>query len=332
MNKSFKSLYITEENGKFERNIIEREIDSLPEGDVLIKVRYSSLNYKDALSANGNKGVTRKYPHTPGIDASGIVEYSNCEDFKIGDKVLVTGYDLGMNTSGGFSEYIKVPSNWVVKLPQNLSLKEAMEYGTAGFTAALSVYKLISSVDKEMGDVLVTGGTGGVAVIAAKILIKLGYSVIVSTGKLEEQKETLLKLGVKDVIHRSEVDDNSGRPLLRPRWAGVIDTVGGNTLSTAIKTTSYNGAVTTCGNAGGIDFTSSVYPFILKGVTLYGIDSVECKMDLRLKLWDLLANEWKLKDLGDMVNDVSLNELGNSIDSIIEGRHVGRTVVDLEKL
>lgn len=332
MNKKFKSLYITEEEGGFKRNIIEREIDSLPEGEVIIKVKFSSLNYKDALSANGNKGVTRKYPHTPGIDASGIVEYSSCDDFKVGDEVLVTGYDLGMNTSGGFSEYIRVPSSWVVRLPKDLSLKEAMDYGTAGFTAALSVYKFINSVDKDMGDVLVTGGTGGVAVIAAKILIKLGYSVVVSTGKLEEQKDVLLNLGVKDVIHRSEVDDNSGRPLLRPRWAGVIDTVGGNTLSTAIKTTNYCGAVTTCGNAGGIEFTSSVYPFILKGVTLYGIDSVECPMNVRLKIWDLLSNEWKLDDLDDMVNVVSLEELNNSIDLIIAGKHVGRTVVDLEKM
>ncbi|HGM3506025.1 TPA: YhdH/YhfP family quinone oxidoreductase [Clostridioides difficile] len=332
MNKKFKSLYITEEEGSFRRNIIEREIDTLPEGEVLIKVKYSSLNYKDALSANGNKGVTRKYPHTPGIDASGIVEFSSCDDFKIGEEVLVTGYDLGMNTSGGFSEYIRVPSSWVVRLPKNLSLKEAMDYGTAGFTAALSVYKFINSVDKGMGDVLVTGGTGGVAVIATKILIKLGYSVVVSTGKLEEQKEVLLNLGVKDVIHRSEVDDNSGRPLLRPRWAGVIDTVGGNTLSTAIKTTNYCGAVTTCGNAGGIDFTSSVYPFILKGITLYGIDSVECPMNLRLKIWDLLSNEWKLDDLDDMVSVVSLEELNNSIDLIMAGKHVGRTVVDLEKI
>ena len=237
-----------------------------------------------------------------------------------------------MNTSGGFSEYIRVPSSWVVRLPKDLSLKEAMDYGTAGFTAALSVYKFINSVDKDMGDVLVTGGTGGVAVIAAKILIKLGYSVVVSTGKLEEQKVVLLNLGVKDVIHRSEVDDNSGRPLLRPRWAGVIDTVGGNTLSTAIKTTNYCGAVTTCGNAGGIEFTSSVYPFILKGVTLYGIDSVECPMNVRLKIWDLLSNEWKLDDLDDMVNVVSLEELNNSIDLIMAGKHVGRTVVDLEKM
>lgn len=332
MNKKFKSLYITEEEGDFKRNIIEREIDSLPEGEVIIKVKFSSLNYKDALSANGNKGVTRKYPHTPGIDASGIVEYSSCDDFKVGDEVLVTGYDLGMNTSGGFSEYIRVPSSWVVRLPKDLSLKEAMDYGTAGFTAALSVYKFINSVDKDMGDVLVTGGTGGVAVIAAKILIKLGYSVVVSTGKLEEQKDALLNLGVKDVIHRSEVDDNSGRPLLRPRWAGVIDTVGGNTLSTAIKTTNYCGAVTTCGNAGGIEFTSSVYPFILKGVTLYGIDSVECPMNIRLKIWDLLSNEWKLDDLDDMVNVVSLEELNNSIDLIMAGKHVGRTVIDLEKM
>lgn len=329
MNKEFKSLYVTENEGKFERSIITRDINELPEGDVLIKVSYSSLNYKDALSANGNKGVTRKYPHTPGIDAAGIVEESSSSEFKVGDEVIVTGYDLGMNTSGGFSEYIRVPSNWVVKLPKGLSLKESMHYGTAGFTAALSVYRLIQTVNPQDGDVLVTGGTGGVATISTKILVKLGYSVIVSTGKLEEQKEELLKLGVKDVIHRSEIDDKSGRPLLRPRWAGVIDTVGGNTLSTAIKTTNYCGAVTACGNAGGIEFTSSVFPFILKGITLYGIDSVECPMDLRLKLWDLLSNEWKSEKLDDMVNIVSLENLNEKIDSIIKGNHVGRTVVDL---
>lgn len=331
MNKEFRSLYVTENEGKFERNIVSRDINELPQGDILIKVNYSSLNYKDALSANGNKGVTRKYPHTPGIDACGVVEESSSSEFKVGDEVIVTGYDLGMNTSGGFSEYIRVPSNWVVKLPKGLSLKESMYYGTAGFTAALSVYKLIQTVKKEDGYILVTGGTGGVATIATKILVKLGYNVVVSTGKLESQKEELLKLGVVDVIDKSEIDDISQRPLLRPRWAGVIDTVGGNTLSTAIKTTNYCGAVTACGNAGGIEFNSSVFPFILKGITLYGIDSVECPMELRIKLWDLLANEWKSDKLENMVNIVSLEELNEKIDLIIKGNHVGRTVVDLNK-
>lgn len=329
MNKQFRALYITENEGEFERNIVNREIDSLPDGDILIKVNYSSLNYKDALSANGNKGVTRNYPHTPGIDAAGVIEESSCDKFNIGDEVIVTGHDLGMNTCGGFAEYIRVPSNWVIKLPKGLSLKESMYYGTAGFTAALSVFKLVQTVNKEDGDILVTGGTGGVATIAAKILVKLGYSVVIATGKVEEQREVLLNLGVKEVINRDEVDDNTGRPLLRPKWAGVIDTVGGNILSTAIKTTNYCGAVTACGNAAGISFSSSVFPFILKGITLYGIDSVECPMELRLKLWDLLANEWKPENLEDMVNIVSLEELNKKIDLIITGKHVGRTVVDL---
>lgn len=330
MNKKFKSLYVTENEGKFERNIVTRKISELPQGDVLIRVKYSSLNYKDALSANGNKGVTRKYPHTPGIDACGIVEESGSKEFEVGDKVIVTGYDLGMNTSGGFSEYIRVPSDWIVKLPKGLSLKESMYYGTAGFTAALSVYKLIQTVNTEDGYILVTGGTGGVATIAIKILIKLRYNVVVSTGKVESQKEELLKLGVIDVIDRSDVDDNSKKPLLRSRWAGVIDTVGGNTLSTAIKTTNYCGAVTTCGNVGGIEFNSSIFPFILKGITLYGIDSVECPMDLRIKIWDLLANEWKSDKLENMVNIVSLEELNEKIDLIIKGNHIGRTVLELK--
>ncbi|MPQ45130.1 YhdH/YhfP family quinone oxidoreductase [Clostridium tarantellae] len=328
MNKEFKCLYIQEKDGSFKRSIEKKYIDDLPQGEILINVKYSSLNYKDALSATGNKGVTRNYPHTPGIDASGIVVKSFNKCFKEGDKVLVTGYDLGMNTWGGFSEYIRVPASWVVKLPQELSLKESMYYGTAGFTAALSIYKLIQTVKKDDGDILVTGGTGGVASIAIKILVKLGYSVVVATGKLEEQKDILFKLGAKEVISKEEVNDKSSRPLLKSKWAGVIDTVGGNILSTAIKMTNYCGAVTACGNAAGGNFESSVYPFILKGVTLYGIDSVECPMDLRIKLWSLLASEWKPKNLDSMVNIISLERLDENINLILQGKHIGRTVIN----
>jgi putative YhdH/YhfP family quinone oxidoreductase len=326
----FKAMVVSETEGnKYSREIGQREISSLPEGEVLINVKYSSLNYKDALSATGNKGVTRKYPHTPGIDAAGVVAESSSESFKTGDEVIVTGYDLGMNTSGGFSEYIRVPGAWVVKLPKGLSLMESMIYGTAGFTAALSVYKMVQSgVKKEQGDILVTGATGGVGSIAIGILHKLGYSVVAGTGKAEA-KEMLLKTGAKDIILREELDDKSGRPVLRERWAGVIDTVGGNILATAIKTTKYGGSVTACGNVASHEFTSSVYPFILKGVNLLGVDSVQCPMELRLKLWDLLAEEWKPEVLALNVEEVALEGLDEKIAEILEGKIIGRTLVNI---
>lgn len=329
MNKTkFKALLV-KEIGKREvsREIVEREISDLPEGDVLISVKYSSLNYKDALSASGNRGVTRNYPHTPGIDAAGIVLESNNENFNPGDKVIVTGYDLGMNTSGGYGELIRVPAEWVVKLPNNLSLKESMIYGTAGFTAALSIYKLINSnIKPEDGDILVTGATGGVGSIAVSILAKLGYNVIASTGKLHE-KEMLIKMGAKEVIHREELDDKSGKALVKGRWAGVVDTVGGNILATAIKSTKYGGCVTCCGNVSSHEFSTSIYPFILRGVTLFGIDSVECPIDLRLDIWDMLSMTWKPDNLTNNVEEISLQELDEKIDMILQGKLKGRTIV-----
>lgn len=331
MNKNFKAMLVSErEEKKFEREIVTREIKDLPEGDVIINVKYSSLNYKDALSATGNKGVTRNYPHTPGIDAAGIVAESNNDSFKAGDKVIVTGYDLGMNTSGGYGEYIRVPAKWVVKLPDNLSLRESMVYGTAGFTAALSVYKLVNSgIKPSDGDILVTGATGGVGSIAVLILSKLGYDVIATTGKTSE-REMLLGIGAKDIVDRTEIDDVSGKALLKGRWAGVIDTVGGNILATAIKSTKYGGSVTCCGNVASHEFSTSVYPFILQGVTLFGIDSVKCPMDIRLKLWDKLSSDWKPNNLDTNVNEVSLEGLNEKIHMILEGKHKGRTIVNLD--
>lgn len=329
--KNFKAMVVNElEDNKFSREILTREISTLPEGDVLINVKYSSLNYKDALSSTGNKGVTKKYPHTPGIDAAGIVIESTCKGFNAGDQVIVTGYDLGMNASGGFGQYIRVPSDWVVKLPQNLSLKESMIYGTAGFTAALSIYKLIASgVSPSDGEILVTGATGGVGSIAVSILNKLGYKVIAATGK-PESKDMLLKLGAKDIILREELDDKSGRALLKERWAGVIDTVGGNLLATAIKSTKYDGSVTCCGNVASPELPISVYPFILRGVSVLGVDSVQCPMDLRLKIWNKLSNEWKPDNLNENSEEVSLEQLNYKIDIILEGKSKGRTVVNLD--
>lgn len=331
MNNNFKAMLVSEtETKEFHREIVTREIKDLPEGDILINVKYSSLNYKDALSATGSPGVTRNYPHTPGIDAAGIVAESNDDNLRAGDKVLVTGYDLGMNTSGGYGEYIRVPASWVVKLPENLSLRESMIFGTAGFTAALSVYKLVNSgVKPQDGDILVTGATGGVGSTAVSILNKIGYSVIGATGKTNE-KEMLIGLGAKDIIDRKEIDDASGRALLKGRWAGVIDTVGGNILATAIKSTNYGGSVTCCGNVSAHEFSTSVYPFILRGVTLFGVDSVQCPMDTRLNIWDKLASDWKPDNLNDNVDEVSLEELIKKIDIILEGKNKGRTIVNLD--
>ncbi|WP_378956664.1 YhdH/YhfP family quinone oxidoreductase [Pelosinus sp. sgz500959] len=327
----FKALVVTENNdNQFSRKIVDRKISTLPEGDVLINVKYSSLNYKDALSSSGNKGVTRKYPHTPGIDAAGVIIESKNETFHIGDKVLVTGYDLGMNTSGGYGQYIQVPADWVVKVPINLSLKETMIYGTAGFTAALSVYKLIhGGVKPADGNILVTGATGGVGSIAVGILHKLGYSVIAATGK-PDAKDMLLQTGAKDIILREELDDQSGRILLKGTWAGVIDTVGGNMLATALKSTNYGGSVTCCGNVASPELLTSVYPFILRGITLHGVDSVMCPMELRLELWSLLANEWKPYHLEQNVEEVSLDGLSQKIDLILQGKLQGRTIVNLD--
>lgn len=330
-NMSFRAMVVTEVTDKqFVREITQKHIDDLLAGDVLINVKYSSLNYKDALSASGNKGVTKKYPHTPGIDAAGVVEESSTLDFKLGDQVLVTGYDLGMNTSGGYAEYIRVPAHWVIRLPNNLDLRESMIYGTAGFTAALSCFKLINSgVTPDKGPVLVTGATGGVGSIALSILVKSGFDVVAVNGIVDET-DYLIELGAKEVISIAEADDQSGRPLLRPRWAGAIDTVAGNILSTAIKTTRYGGAVTCCGNVGAAEFHSSIFPFILNGVTLLGIDSVNCPNNIRMQVWNKIASDWKLDCLERITTELpSLEALDERIGLMLEGKSRGRVIVRL---
>ncbi len=332
MSTSFKAMLVTEEPDKtFTRTITQKTLDELPAGDVLIRVSYSSLNYKDALSATGNKGVTRKYPHTPGIDAAGVVEQSQVDAFAPGEEVLVTGYDLGMNTSGGFSEYIRVPADWVVKLPADLSLRESMIYGTAGFTAALSCRKLIQNgVKPENGPVLVTGATGGVGSVAVGILARSGYQVIAATTKPEEA-QYLKKLGAEEIIPVSEVDDASGRPMLKPRWAGAVDTVSGNVLTTAIKATQYGGTVTCCGNIISGEFSSSIYPFILNGVSLIGVDSVNCPTAERLLVWQKMATEWKLDALEAMTTELpNLEALDEHINMILKGKNKGRVIVKIQ--
>jgi len=329
-NQIFKALRVIEEEGKYIRRIEERKLADLPKGDVLIRVRYSSLNYKDALSCMGNKGVTRNYPHTPGIDASGIVEASSDSRFKEGDEVIVTSYDLGMNTDGGFSEFIRVPADWVVRKPDNLSLKQAMIYGTAGFTAGLSVERLLNAGQTpEMGPVVVTGALGGVGSAAVAILSKLGFEVIAATSDLKDGEETLKKLGAASRIDKTETDDQSGRPVLRPKWAGAIDVVGGNVLSTLIKACHPMGNVTCCGNIGSGDLDGTVYPYILRGVSLIGIDSQNCPIKLRQKVWDMLAEEWHCEALSEVVIESNLDELGIYIDKMIGKKSRGLVIVKL---
>jgi acrylyl-CoA reductase (NADPH) len=329
--KSFKAMVVSETAEKtFSREIRERALNDLPAGELIIEVKYSSLNYKDALSATGNKGVTRKYPHTPGIDAAGVVVDSTTKAFGAGDQVAVTGFDLGMNTAGGFGQFISVPALWATRLPQGLSLKDSMSYGTAGLTAALCIIRLMASgLSKESGEVLVTGASGGVGSTAVAILAKLGFNVVAATGKAGEY-DFLKSLGAAAIISREEANDTSGRPLQKPRWAGAVDTVGGNILATALKTAKYGGLVAACGNVMAPDLSVSVYPFILRGVSLLGVDSVEIPMRARQMAWSKLAGEWSV-DLAKLVTEVSLEELNPKIDQILKGGIRGRVVVDLSK-
>ena len=328
---TFRALVVSKTDEKtFTREITERSISDLPEGEVLIRVHFSSLNYKDGLSCIGNPGVTRNYPHTPGIDASGKVTESSDSQFKTGDSVIVTSYDLGMNTSGGFGEYIRVPADWVVPLPESLSLKDAMVYGTAGFTAALSVHALQKhGVSPEQGEIVVTGSTGGVGSISVALLSHLGYNVVAATGKTNET-EYLSGLGAKEIIHRDEVKDDSKKPLLRERWAGAIDTVGGTTLATLLKATKRGGAVASTGLVDSADLPTSVFPFILRGVSLLGIDSGFTPTKLRREIWNKLAGDWKLSQLDQLKIDCNLEGLDPEIDKILAGGQRGRVVVDLQ--
>lgn len=329
--QNFKAMVVSETaDQKFTREIRQKEFSDLPAGELLIEVKYSSLNYKDALSASGNKGVTRKFPHTPGIDAAGVVATSSTSQFGAGDQVLVTGFDLGMNTAGGFGQYISVPASWAVKVPQGMTLKESMAYGTAGLTAALCVMRLMAfGLTKDSGEVLVTGATGGVGSVAVGILAKLGFNVVAATGKTDE-KDFLTQLGAKAIISRDEANDTSGRPLQKGRWAGVVDAVGGNILATAIKSAKYGGLVAACGNAMSADLAVSVYPFILRGVSLLGVDSVDVPMSTRLRTWQKLAQDWKL-DVSGFVSECALEELSPKIDLVLKGGIRGRVVVDLNR-
>ena len=323
----YKAFFTQETESGFSNSIESLSIADLEENDLLIKVSYSSLNYKDALSASGNKGVTRTYPHTPGIDAVGEVVKSNSSDFKDGDKIIVTGYDLGMNTYGGFGQYISIPATWAISLPNELSEAEAMSIGTAGLTAGLCVRKLLQNdLTPDSGDVLVTGASGGVGSVAIMVLSKLGFNVVALTGK-QDQVDYLESLGASSVIIRSQMEEQ-GKPLQKGIYQGGVDTVGGNILSNFISQTSQRGAITCCGNVASDKLETSIFPFILRGVTLIGIDSAESLLEVKKEIWNNFSNDWKI-DLEKITKEVFLESLSDEVEKILKGNQVGRIRVNL---
>ena len=314
---------------EFESDIQEVAKPKCGENEVLIKVSYSSLNYKDALSSVGNPGVTRKFPHITGIDVAGVVAESNCNVFKAGERVLVTGYDMGMNTNGGHAEFVTVPSSWVARIPDAISDKEIMTFGTAGLTAALSVNELIENgVKPEDGEVLVTGATGGVGSIAVSILNKIGFTVVAISGK-KEKVDYLKRIGATEVILRDTFNEDSKKPMMGEKYAGVIDTVGGEILANALKYIKYDGVATCCGLTSSHELNTNVFPFILRGVRLIGIDSVECKLAKKQAAWEKIASKWKVDTLDSITNEISLEEVKDAYSLLLAGRAVGRYVVKI---
>jgi putative YhdH/YhfP family quinone oxidoreductase len=324
----YKALVVRQEEDRYVRSVENRTLADLPENEVLIQVHYSSLNYKDALSASGNRGVTRRYPHTPGIDAAGVVVESSVSHVPAGSEVICTGYDLGMNTPGGFGRYIRVPSGWVLPRPEGLSLHETMQLGTAGFTAAQCVERLMHfGVRPDQGPVLVTGATGGVGATAVALLSKAGFTVTGVTGK-EHEHSFLKALGCSAILNRKQALGRVSAAMLRERWAGVVDTVGGDILASAIKATQYEGVVACCGNAASGDLCMTVYPFILRGVSLVGIDSANCPLGRRAAIWERLSTDWKIELPENFCTTITLDQLDNAIEDMLAGRVRGRLVID----
>ena len=321
----YSAYYVEENDGEFSSSISELELQKPDDGFVQIEVSHSSLNYKDALSASGNKGVTRNYPFVPGIDAAGTIADANSSQFTDGDEVIVTGYDMGMNTPGGFGEYINVPAAWVVKKPANLSSLEAMAIGTAGITAAASVLKIYDSSKASELPVLVSGATGGVGSVGVMLMSKLGKEVSALTGK-SSSTDFLKSIGADNIIMRDEYLEAPAKALERPLFASAIDTVGGNVLSKMLPQISPHGVVACCGNVAGIEVNTTVFPFILRGITLAGIDSAESPIEFKTSIWNKFADEWKL-DLSSMIKVVSKESLQQEIDLILQGGQQGRVVL-----
>ncbi len=308
-----------------------RPLRDLPVGEVLIEVAYSSVNYKDALAVTGHPGVTRKFPHVPGIDAVGTVVESSSPDFRVGAPVLVTSYELGVERWGGWAQYVRVPAAWVVPLPSGLPMSDSMVLGTAGLTAGLCIDALQHhDVLPNVGEVIVTGATGGVGSLAVMLLAKIGYTVVAVSGK-SDRVEWLKSLGASRVVARDEVLDASNRPLLSARWAGAVDTVGGTMLASLLRSVQNEGCVAACGLVGGAELNTSVYPFILRGVTLRGVDSAWCPMQRRRKVWNLLGGPWKLDSMNAISHTIGMAELTSTAQQLLAGNNVGRAVVDVQR-
>ena len=326
MSNTYNAFVVDEIEDQFKSSIKSLPFPELQDGFVLIDVLYSSLNYKDALSASGNKGVTKSYPFTPGIDAVGRIRQSKDNNLKEGDEVIVTGYDLGMNTNGGFGEIIHVPSGWVVPLPENLSMEEAIAFGTAGITAAASVDAVLSKIDAPELPVVVSGATGGVGSIAVGLLSKLGIDVTAITGK-ENSNQFLKDLGAKNIILRDDFCSEKIRPLDKTKFSAGVDTVGGEILSRIISQVNRHGVITCCGNVNSIKLETTVFPFILRGIALQGIDSAESPISYKKYLWDKIASEWQIGYSKSSIKIIKLNELAPEIDKILNGNQKGRVVV-----
>lgn len=313
----------------YQGKLVTRRVSDLPAGEVLVRVAWSSLNFKDALSANGNKGVTRQYPHTPGIDAAGVVAESDSAQFQPGDEVIVIGYDLGMNTSGGFAEFIRVPASWVVHRPAGLSLRESMIVGTAGFTAALCIEKLlINGLEPSQGPVLVSGASGGVGSFAVALLARLGFEVAAMTGSLSAHA-FLRDLGATHIVDREEFAAASPKPLLKETWAGAVDVVGGDVLFNILKALKYGASAACCGLVASPQFQATVFPFILRGINLLGVDSVNLPLAHKQRVWNTLAGNWKLEGLERLHTVIGFQDLDQSLKSVLAGHSRGRIILDL---
>ena len=322
------SEHILDGRSSFQGALVQKHVSSLPAGDVLVRVAFSSLNFKDALSSSGNKGVTRQYPHTPGIDAAGVVAESDSPLFVVGDEVIVIGYDLGMNTAGGFGEFIRVPAGWLVKKPAGLTLNESMIIGTAGFTAALCIEKqLLNGLDSSQGQVLVTGASGGVGSFAVALLAQLGFDVVAMTGTASAH-EFLRGLGASQVIGREDYTQPGPKPLSKELWAGAVDAVGGDILFNIVKSLKYGGSVACCGLVASPQFQASVFPFILRGVNLLGVDSVNLPLAHKRQLWNKLATNWKPDGLVKLETKVGMSGLDAALRTVLAGQSTGRLVLD----
>ncbi len=330
MSTAFRAFVVNKTEEGFSADLKELTLADLPQGEVLIKVAYSSVNYKDGLASIPEGRIVRSYPFVPGIDLAGVVAESSDSRFKPGDEVLATSYELGVSHYGGYSEYARIKADWVVPLPTGLTLKEAMALGTAGFTAALAVHQLEKNgLQPQNGPVLVTGATGGVGSIGISILRALGYTVAASTGKSSEH-DYLKELGASEILSREETSAESNRPLEKERWAGSLDSVGGSTLAYLIRTTRYAGSIASFGNTGGPNFCTTVFPFALRGVNLMGIESVNCPMQLRRQLWHRLASDYKPRRLLDMIGqEAPLEELPRALATILKGGTRGRTIIKM---